>query len=130
MSFATAVSGDGRSGLPNPRSMTSTPARRNSIFNASIVANAYGGSALIRRNSIAPGYRGRRAPRQPLCATRYDTVYGAPSSVPYRLLATMNVPAPEAAPAGTDFVASNEPDAGAAIVASGVVVPTESLKTI
>src|ERR1700704_5635860 len=40
------------SGLPNPRSMTSSPARRASIFRASIVAKTYGGSALMRRDSI------------------------------------------------------------------------------
>ena len=51
ISFSTAISGDGMSGLPNARSMTSSPARRSCIFNASIWANAYGGSALIRRNS-------------------------------------------------------------------------------
>src|SRR6185436_9296846 len=52
-SFSTAIVGDGMSGLPNARSITSLPPRRNSIFNASICANAYGGSALMRRNSIA-----------------------------------------------------------------------------
>ena len=51
-SFSTATGGDGMSGLPNARSMTSSPARRSCIFNASICANAYGGKALIRRNSI------------------------------------------------------------------------------
>ena len=37
-SFSTATSGEGRSGLPNPRSMTSRPARRASSFSASICA--------------------------------------------------------------------------------------------
>src|SRR5436190_7715812 len=40
------------SGLPNARSITSSPDRRSSIFSASTWANAYGGSALMRRNSI------------------------------------------------------------------------------
>ncbi len=35
-SLSTAMSGDGTSGLPNPRSTTSTPARRASIFKASM----------------------------------------------------------------------------------------------
>jgi len=51
-SLSTATGGDGMSGFPKPRSMTSWPARRASIFSASMVAKTYGGSALIRRNSI------------------------------------------------------------------------------
>src|SRR4029078_5867042 len=51
-SFSTAIVGDGMSGVPNGRSLPPRPPRRNSIFNASICANAYGGSALMRRNSI------------------------------------------------------------------------------
>src|SRR5207244_6844791 len=51
-SFSTATSGEGMSGLPNARSITSSPDRRSSVFSASTCANAYGGSALIRRNSI------------------------------------------------------------------------------
>ena len=47
------------SGLPNPRSMTSSPARRASIFSASMAPNTYGGSALMRRNSMSQhGTRG------------------------------------------------------------------------
>ncbi len=38
-SFSTATVGDGTSGLPNPRSITSTPERRPAIFSASISAN-------------------------------------------------------------------------------------------
>ena len=56
-SFSTAASGEGRSGLPKPRSMTSRPARRASSFSASMCAKTYGGSPLIRRNSIGKGYR-------------------------------------------------------------------------
>ena len=55
--FSTATSGEGMSGLPNPRSMTSSPARRAASFNASISAKTYGGRPLIRRNSIGSGYR-------------------------------------------------------------------------
>src|SRR2546423_495814 len=42
------------SGLPNPRSTTSAPARRASIFRPSLTPNTYGGRALIRRTG-APG---------------------------------------------------------------------------
>ncbi len=58
------------SGLPNARSMTSSPARRSCIFNASICANAYGGRALIRRNSMTINGTSR--------------VGGAPASFPCR----------------------------------------------
>ncbi len=51
-SFSTATSGEGRSGLPNPRSMTSRPSRRAAAFRSLMVANTYGGSPLIRRNSM------------------------------------------------------------------------------
>ena len=53
-SFSTATSGEGRSGLPKPRSMTSRPSRRATAFRSLMVANTYGGSPLIRRNSMAP----------------------------------------------------------------------------
>ena len=56
-------SGDGMSGLPNARSITSSPARRNCIFSASICANAYGGSALMRRNSTRCNGTSGSAPR-------------------------------------------------------------------
>src|SRR4051812_1766767 len=52
LSFSTATSGDGRSGLPNPRSTTSTPARRASTFNPSMMVKTYGGRFVIRRNSM------------------------------------------------------------------------------
>src|SRR4051812_22771407 len=52
-SFSTAISGDGMSGLPNPRSMTSTPARRASIFRLLMIVNTYGGKLVMRRKSIA-----------------------------------------------------------------------------
>src|SRR5262245_43719693 len=39
------------SGLPKPRSMTSSPARRSSCFSRSTVATAYGGSESLRLNS-------------------------------------------------------------------------------
>src|SRR5580658_1331157 len=61
-SFSTATSGEGMSGLPKPRSMTSSPARRAASFNASISAKTYGGRPLIRRNSIDSGYRRKNAP--------------------------------------------------------------------
>src|SRR5689334_13981537 len=51
------------SGLPNPRSITSTPARRKLTFSASISAKAYGGSAWMRRNSMRRGYS--RTPSDP-----------------------------------------------------------------
>ena len=51
-SFFTATSGDGMSGFPKPRSTTSTPERRASIFSASMMPKTYGGRALIRRNSM------------------------------------------------------------------------------
>ncbi len=53
VSFSTAMSGEGRSGLPNPRSITSMPARRASTFSESMIVKTYGGSPVIRRNSIA-----------------------------------------------------------------------------
>ena len=37
-SLSTAISGEGMSGLPNPRSMTSSPARRAASFRASMAA--------------------------------------------------------------------------------------------
>src|SRR5947209_14096889 len=62
-SFSTAMSGDGMSGLPNPRSITSSPARRAAILRPSMMVKTYGGRALMRRNSIAawrlPGGRRR-----------------------------------------------------------------------
>ena len=68
-SFSTATSGDGRSGLPKPRSMTSLPARRAASFSASMCAKTYGGRPLIRRNSIARGYPAAVA-RRPAPARR------------------------------------------------------------
>ena len=53
-SFSTATSGEGRSGLPKPRSMTSRPSRRATAFRSLMVANTYGGRPLIRRNSMPP----------------------------------------------------------------------------
>src|SRR5262245_22005964 len=41
------------SGLPKPRSMTSSPARRRSSFSLSVTAKTYGGSSGMRRNSTA-----------------------------------------------------------------------------
>src|ERR1044072_5444808 len=51
-SFSTAISGDGMSGLPNPRSMTYSPARRAASLRLSMAAKTEGGRALIRRNSM------------------------------------------------------------------------------
>src|SRR6476661_8624625 len=52
-SFSTAMAGDGMSGLPKPRSTTSTPARRASIFRLLMIVNTYGGKLVMRRNSMA-----------------------------------------------------------------------------
>src|SRR6476646_7232812 len=52
-SFATAISGEGMSGLPKPRSITSRPSRRNSRFSWSTVAKTYGGRSSIRQNFIS-----------------------------------------------------------------------------
>src|SRR6187431_2974585 len=51
-SFSTAMSGDGMSGLPNPRSTTSAPARRASIFSPLMMEKTYGGRFSMRRNSM------------------------------------------------------------------------------
>src|SRR3954454_8132630 len=51
-SLSTAASGEGMSGLPNARSITSSPARRAAIFKASISARTYGGRPVMRRNSM------------------------------------------------------------------------------
>src|SRR4051794_32084963 len=40
------------SGLPKPRSITSTPARRASIFKLLMIVKTYGGRLVMRRNSI------------------------------------------------------------------------------
>src|SRR4051812_36697325 len=40
------------SGLPKPKSMTSTPARRASIFKLLMIVKTYGGRLVMRRNSI------------------------------------------------------------------------------
>src|SRR6187402_3617365 len=47
------MSGDGMSGLPNPRSTTSAPARRASIFSPLMMEKTYGGRFSMRRNSMA-----------------------------------------------------------------------------
>src|SRR3954451_21428160 len=52
-SLSTAISGEGMSGLPKPRSMMSSPARRASILSWSVMVNTYGGRPVMRRNSIA-----------------------------------------------------------------------------
>src|SRR3989442_4370681 len=70
-SFSTAIVGDGMSGLPKPRSMTSSPARRASIFSASIVAKTYGGRALKRRNPTEHD-RNKRALHTPVGLLRLD----------------------------------------------------------
>ena len=59
-SFATATSGEGISGLPNPRSITSSPARRSSRVRSRMTANTYGGRSSMRLNSI--GVSGGCAP--------------------------------------------------------------------
>ena len=50
-SLATMCGGVGRSGLPIPKSMISSPRRRASIFMALTVANTYGGRRFMRGNS-------------------------------------------------------------------------------
>src|SRR5438105_4319599 len=47
------------SGLPKPRSITSSPARRSSSLSWSVCAKTYGGSSVTRRNSITAGRAGR-----------------------------------------------------------------------
>src|SRR5438270_4532491 len=44
------------SGLPKPRSITSSPARRSSSFSRSISAKAYGGRREIRRSSTTRNF--------------------------------------------------------------------------
>src|SRR6266498_1026074 len=51
-SLSTAICGEGMSGLPKPRSITSTPARRASTFRLLMMAKTYGGRFEIRRNSM------------------------------------------------------------------------------
>src|SRR5262245_57452123 len=55
-SFSTARSGDGMSGLPNPRSITSSPARGASTLRPAMIVKTYGGRPVIRRNSMSPRY--------------------------------------------------------------------------
>ena len=59
-------SGEGRSGLPKPRSITSSPARRSSSFSSLIAAKTYGGRLPTRRSSIRepPAGRGEPSPRR------------------------------------------------------------------
>ena len=54
--------------MPKPMSMTSRPSAATAAFSSLMVAKTYGGSPLIRRNSIAPGYR--RPPDRPRHARR------------------------------------------------------------
>src|SRR5688500_9798050 len=54
-SFSTARSGEGMSGLPEPKSMMSSPACRAVIFKSLMIERAYGGSPLLRRKSISMG---------------------------------------------------------------------------
>ena len=48
--------GEGMSGLPKPRSITSTPARRASIFRLLMIVKTYGGRLVMRRNSMGRRY--------------------------------------------------------------------------
>src|ERR1700684_511633 len=64
-SLFTATSGDGRSGFPNPRSMTSRPLRREAALRSLMVAKTYGGNPLMRRNFIVEVYDPGRAPLDP-----------------------------------------------------------------
>src|SRR5581483_9471225 len=80
-SLSTAMPGDGTSGLPNPRSMTSSPARRASIFSESMMPKTYGGRALIRRNSMTgQGSPGVRSPRFFFRSTDSLRPHGAPAA--------------------------------------------------
>src|SRR6185436_11851740 len=58
-SLSTTTGGDGRSGLPKPRSITSSPARRSSRLSSSTAAKTYGGRSGMRRNSIVRTVRQR-----------------------------------------------------------------------
>src|ERR1700722_3083606 len=70
-SLATATSGEGRSGFPNPRSMTSRPLRRAAALRSLMVANTYGGNPLMRRNSIVEVYDPGRALLDPGAQPRW-----------------------------------------------------------
>src|SRR3954468_16905406 len=56
VSLSTAICGDGMSGLPKPKSTTSTPARRASIFKLLMIVKTYGGRLVMRRNSIGDAH--------------------------------------------------------------------------
>src|SRR5664280_2410592 len=76
-SFSTATSGEGRSGLPNPMSITSRPSRRPTSRRSLMVANTYGGRLLIRRNSMDQGYRPPSAPVTPDTSGSHRQCHGA-----------------------------------------------------
>src|SRR3954470_15563074 len=56
------MSGEGMSGLPKPRSITSAPARRASTFRPLMIVKTYGGRLVIRRNSIGSDASSRAPP--------------------------------------------------------------------
>src|SRR5678816_468919 len=64
------------SGLPNPRSTTSSPARRAAILSASMMPKTYGGSALMRRNSIRAPYQSPSGDQWPQSLAQQRRVLG------------------------------------------------------
>src|SRR5688500_10927864 len=62
------MSGDGMSGLPKPRSITSRPARRASIFRVLMIVKTYGGRFSMRLNGMPRRYRCRPTRSQALPA--------------------------------------------------------------
>src|SRR5262245_4096702 len=86
-SFSTAMSGDGMSGLPNPRSITSTPARREASLSWSMIVKTYGGRSLMRRKSnasIVKAYA-RRFSRTQLYRVYRSCMAGDPTMTRYAL---------------------------------------------
>src|SRR5918997_3474473 len=55
-SFSTIGAGVARSGLPMPKSTTSSPARRACILRSLTIEKTYGGNRSMRRNSIVRSY--------------------------------------------------------------------------
>src|SRR3954452_8816701 len=70
VSLSTAISGEGRSGLPKPKSMTSAPPRRASCLRPLMTPRTYGGMPLMRRNSMPPRVDGRAAGSRSLAAAQ------------------------------------------------------------
>src|SRR5690348_12819056 len=60
--------------------MTSSPARRASIFSESMMVKTYGGRELIRRNSMGPRVPGGPRPPGTGCSARRRRLHGAERS--------------------------------------------------